>query len=165
MSENAPFTFIARFNLMLAERPQDKTARQFSGRLEWRHNAEGDHVLVSDPLGRGIAALTHPVGSNFRLQLANGSQREATDPEQLLDEALGAPLPIAELTAWANACPGPGALVERDAIGRPWRVRESGWLLMYGYDDPNSPYPARLDASLESVLKLRLVFESWEQSS
>jgi outer membrane biogenesis lipoprotein LolB len=159
--QNAPFAFTARFNLVLAQRPQDKTERQFSGRLEWRRDATGDHLLISDPLGRGVAALTHPVGGRFVLQLADGSQREAADPEQLLDEALGAPLPFTELAAWVAACPNPGALVEPDAAGRPWRVRESGWLLIYRYDDENTPRPTRLDASLESVLKLRLAFESW----
>jgi outer membrane lipoprotein LolB len=160
--EATDFAFIARFNLTLALRPNEKTERQFSGRLEWRRDAENDRLLISDPLGRGIAQITHPVGGHFLLQLADGSQREAADAEQLLDETLGAPLPLAELAAWVAACPGKGALVEPDAAGRPWRVRESGWLLAYRYDDENAPRPARLDASLESVLKLRLVFESWE---
>ncbi|GHT96550.1 hypothetical protein AGMMS49545_21800 [Betaproteobacteria bacterium] len=161
-AEHDVFTFTARFNLTLALRPSEKTERQFSGRLTWQRDAKGDHLLISDPLGRGIARLTHPVNGNFLLQLADGSQREAADPEQLLDEALGAPLPLAELAAWVVACPGAGALVEPDAAGRPWRVRESGWLLVYRYNDENAPRPARLDASLESVLKLRLVFENWE---
>jgi outer membrane biogenesis lipoprotein LolB len=160
-SENDAFAFVARFHLTLAQGRQDKTERQFSGRLEWRRDVTGDHLLISDPLGRGVAALTHPVDGGFVLQLADGSQREAADPEQLLDEALGAPLPFSELAAWVVACPGPGALVEPDAAGRPWRVRESGWLLIYRYDDENALPPARLDASLESVLKLRLAFESW----
>lgn len=161
-TENDVFTFTARFNLVLAQRPQEKTERQFSGRLTWRRDAKGDHLLISDPLGRGVASLDHPANSNFLLQLADGSQREAADPEQLLDEALGAPLPLAELAAWVAACPGAGALVEPDAAGRPWRLRESGWLVTYRYDDETSPRPARLDASLESVLKLRLAFENWE---
>ncbi|MDR1889112.1 MAG: outer membrane lipoprotein LolB [Zoogloeaceae bacterium] len=161
-AKNNVFAFTARFNLTLAQRPQEKTERQFSGRLVWRRDAAGDHLIISDPLGRGIAALTHPVDGNFLLQLTDGSQREAADPEQLLAETLGVPLPLAELAAWVAACPGPGALVEADAAGRPWRVRESGWLMMYRYADESALRPVRLDASLESVLKLRLAFESWE---
>jgi hypothetical protein len=45
-------------------------------------------------------------------------------------------------------------------------VRESGWLVTYRYEDgeggESNPRPTRLDASLESVLKLRLAFENWE---
>ncbi|MDR0672184.1 MAG: outer membrane lipoprotein LolB [Zoogloeaceae bacterium] len=160
--EGEHFSFAARFALTLVARPGEKAPRQFSGRLEWQRDAAGDQLFIADPLGRGIATLRHSRAGPFFLKRADGVERRGDDPESLLDEALGAPLPLAELAAWVRACPNPGALVETDAAGRPTRARESGWLLAWRYADAPTDRPIRFDASLESVLKLRLAFEHWE---
>jgi outer membrane biogenesis lipoprotein LolB len=160
--ESEGFLFTARFTLTLAVRPDEKTPRQFSGRLEWQRDAEGDQLFVADPFGRSLAVLRHPHASPYSLQLADGTTRSSDNPESLLDEALGASLPLAEMAAWVRACPNPGALVETDSAGRPVRARESGWLLAWRYADAPADLPSRFDASLESVLKLRLVFEHWD---
>ncbi|MDR1351087.1 MAG: outer membrane lipoprotein LolB [Zoogloeaceae bacterium] len=165
--EGDAFAFTARFVLTLVARPDEKTPRQFSGRLEWRRDAEGDRLFITDPFGRGLATLRHPRAGPFFLQQADGVEQSSDDPESLLDETLGASLPLAELAAWVSACPNPGALVETDAAGRPTRARESGWLLAWRYADDDAAAPTdkpnRFDASLESVLKLRLAFEHWEE--
>ncbi|MDR3158045.1 MAG: outer membrane lipoprotein LolB [Zoogloeaceae bacterium] len=163
--EGESFVFAARFALTLAARPDEKTPRQFSGRLEWRHDAAGDQLFIADPFGRGVAALRRQQAGRFFLQRADGVEQSGDDPEPLLNEALGVPLPLAELAAWVRACPNPGALVETDAAGRPTRARESGWLLAWHYADAPANRPSRFDASLESVLKLRLAFERWEAPS
>lgn len=154
------FDLVARFSVQLLAAGEEGT-RQFSGRLEWQHGAAGDRLLFSDPLGQGVAELQRPPLGPVVLQMADGSRRESSDPDQLLADVLGVPLPLGELAAWVQARPGPGALVEPDALGRPWRVRESGWLLSYHYGE-TARLPSRLDASLDGVLKLRLSMESWE---
>lgn len=155
------FELVARFSVQLLAAAGDEGGRQFSGRLEWQHGPAGDRLMFSDPLGQGQAQLLRPPHGAVVLELADGSRRESADPDQLLAEVLGVPLPLGELSAWIQARPGPGALVEPDAQGRPWRVRESGWLLTYRYAD-EAKLPSRLDASLDGVLKLRLSMESWE---
>ncbi|MDR2364887.1 MAG: outer membrane lipoprotein LolB [Zoogloeaceae bacterium] len=161
--EGEMFAFAARFVLTFANRPDEKTPRQFSGRLTWRRDDEGDRLFIADPFGRNLAALRRPRAGPFFLQLADGAEESHDDLESLLEETLGARLPLAELPAWVGACPNPGALVETDAAGRPARARESGWLLAWRYaDDAPAARPNRFDASLESVLKLRLAFEHWE---
>jgi len=155
------FDLVARFSVQLLAAAGEEGGRQFSGRLEWQHGRAGDRLLFSDPLGQGVAELQRPQQGAVVLQLADGSRRESSDPDQLLAEVLGVALPLDELSAWVQARPGPGALVEPDAQGRPWRVRESGWLLTYHYGD-GARLPSRLDASLDGVLKLRLSMESWE---
>jgi outer membrane biogenesis lipoprotein LolB len=162
--EGEMFAFTARFVLTFAVRPDEKTPRQFSGRLAWQRDAEGDQLFIADPLGRNLAVLRHPRTGPCFLQLADGAAQSRDDLESLLEEALGVRLPLAELPAWVRACPNPGALVETDAAGRPARARESGWLLAWRYaDDVPVNRPNRFDASLESVLKLRLAFEHWEE--
>ncbi|MDR2626082.1 MAG: outer membrane lipoprotein LolB [Zoogloeaceae bacterium] len=168
--EGRDFAFSARFALtLLATRPDEKVPRQFSGRLAWQRDAAGDQLFIADPFGRNLATLRHPHAGPFFLQQADGVEQSSTDPESLLEETLGVSLPVAELAAWVRACPNPGALVETDAAGRPTRARESGWLLAWHYADADAAAPedrpSRLDASLESVLKLRLVFEHWEEQT
>ncbi len=160
----ASFDLSARFSLQFNP-PSGQEQRQFSGRLQWQHGPLGDKLLFMDPLGQGVAELQRPALGPVLLQLADGTRREADDPDQLIGEVLGVPLPLGELAGWVQAIPGPGALMEPDAQGRPRRVRESGWLLFYHYGDGEGEFsrlPARLDASLDGVLKLRLSFEAWE---
>jgi outer membrane lipoprotein LolB len=158
------FAFSARFALTLAARAQEKTPRQLSGRLEWRRDTAGETLFIADPFGRGIATLHREQTGAFVLQQADGVEQSSNDPQALLEETLGVPLPLAELAAWVCACPNSGALVETDAAGRPTRARESGWLLAWRYADTSAERPSRFDASLESVLKLRLAFEHWMES-
>lgn len=160
LSAAGPFHLVARFSLQL-QATETTDARHFAGRLQWQHGADGDRLLFSDPLGQGVAELRRPPQGAVVVRFADGRERQAPDPEQLLAEVLGAPLPLGELSAWVQARPGTGALVEPDAQGRPRRVRESGWLLSYHYGE-GANLPSRLDASLDGMLRLRLFIESWE---
>lgn len=156
------FVLMARFSLQFtpADAPIDTAPHSLSGQLEWKHLPESDDLLFLDPLGQGVARLQRDAGG-ATLTEANGRAHTADSADSLLERALGFPLPFDDLIAWSTARPGPGALVERDAEGRPYRVRESGWLLVYRYDGDH-PLPSRLDASLDNRLKLRLVVESWD---
>jgi len=158
------FVLIARFSLQFvpSDAPVDTAPHNLSGQLEWQHKPEGDDLLFLNPLGQGIARLQRSADGSATLTEANGKKTHtAASVDHLLEIALGASLPFDDLIAWSTARPGPGALVERDAEGRPYRIRESGWLLVYHYDG-DQPLPTRLDASLDNRLKLRLIVESWE---
>ncbi|MDR2164143.1 MAG: lipoprotein insertase outer membrane protein LolB [Zoogloeaceae bacterium] len=156
------FALKARFSLQFtpADAPVGQAPRHFSGGLEWRHQPEQDEMFFLDPLGQGVARLRRNA-EGIVLEQANGGRRTADSADRLLEEALGVALPFDDLLAWIAARPGPGALVERDEQERVRRVRESGWLLAYQYTD-DQRLPARLDASLDGMVKLRLVIESWE---
>jgi outer membrane lipoprotein LolB len=157
------FALIARFSLQFTppDAPYDAAPRSLSGKLEWQHQPERDDLLFLGPLEQGVARLQRDASGSVALTEANGRQHTANSADDLLEKALGVPLPFDDLVAWSMARPGNGALVERDELGRPYRVRESGWFLVYRYDG-DSRLPARLDASLSNRLKLRLVAESWE---
>lgn len=154
------FDLTARFNLQLEPR-QEGEVRQYAGRLQWQHGATGDRLLFLDPMGQGVAELLRPDNGQAVLLLADGTRREADDPEQLLGDVLGTSLPLKEMTGWVQARPGQGALVELDALGRPRMVRESGWFLSYRYGE-EARLPSHIDASLSGVLKFRLFVENWE---
>ncbi|MDR1648209.1 MAG: outer membrane lipoprotein LolB [Zoogloeaceae bacterium] len=160
----ATFVLAARFSLsyLPPEAPFDTPPEQYSGRLEWLHDTDTDEVLFLDPLGQGIARLRREASGLTVLKTRDGAQQTAASADQLLEAALGVPLPFEDLLNWIEARPGAGALVERDAQNRPWRARTSGWLLTYAYSDAQQHLPARLEASLDNRLKLRLVIESRE---
>jgi outer membrane biogenesis lipoprotein LolB len=152
------FILHARFSLARNTLPGTREApRQFAGRLRWRHEANGNEWFFSDPLGQGVALVQGRSDGSFSWDEKTFANQEA------LEEALEIPLPLAKLVSWIQARPGRGALVETDPQGRPWRVRESGWLLLYHYADDAETRPVRLDASLEN-LKLKLFIEGREPS-
>jgi outer membrane lipoprotein LolB len=154
------FRLEARFSLHYTP-PAGGAAQQFVGQLEWQHAPGSDHLFLRDPFGQGVAEIWRTAAAPLELQLADGRRQTGEDAERLLVDLLGVPLPLEELSGWVRAQPGAGALVEPDAEGRPWRVRESGWLLTLRYADPADRLPARLDASLDGVVKLRLALERW----
>ncbi|MCL2075667.1 MAG: outer membrane lipoprotein LolB [Betaproteobacteria bacterium] len=158
LPDNAAFTLDARFSLALAKERGAGAARQFSGRLFWRHEAGRDEWLLSDPFGQGIARLVSQPGGGFMLE--QGGQEEFIGNDAL-EARVGFPLPLAELSAWARARAGSGAIVEYDDSGRLKRARESGWLLIYRYANDADRLPSQLEASLEEF-RLKLAIERWD---
>ena len=131
-----------------------------SGRLSWRHEKGRDLLLLANPLGGGVAELE--IAMLARLTLANGEVRQSADADALLLQTTGYALPVSRLPGWLRGLAGPDGLLERDAQGRPARLVEAGWSVVYGYDDavPESP-PARLVVTRPGELELRLRLESW----
>lgn len=153
------FTIEARFSLRL-ESP-DQRGQSVSGRLTWQHLPSGDRLLLSDPLGQGVAELERDAGG-ARLRLASGQQRQAPDAESLLRDALGYSLPVKRLPAWLLGRAGTGGELRRDEAGRPQWLLEDGWRIDYAYDDARADaLPARLTVQRQGELELRLRIEEW----
>lgn len=131
------------------------------GRLTWTHQNDNDRVLLSSPLGYGLAEIeTSPALS--RLRTADGKTHESTDPDALIADITGQPLPLSQLPAWLLGRSGGAAQIESDALGRPMRLREDGWQVDYGFeDDQADALPARLTLSRPGEIELRLRIETW----
>lgn len=152
------FAVEARFALRV-ERPMEAT-QSASGRLSWEHDDKGDHLLVADPFGRGVAEMTLRPGQ-ATLRTGEGKVRESADGAALLQEATGYTLPLARLPDWLRGRV-PGVAAEMDAQGRPLRLRDNGWLVEYAYgDDTPDGAPVRLIIRREAELELRLGIEEW----
>ncbi|NWG31928.1 MAG: outer membrane lipoprotein LolB [Rhodocyclaceae bacterium] len=67
--------------------------------IDWRHTPQADVILLSTPLGQGVAELTRDA-SGARLILADGRQRVADDWNALAREVLGVPLPLNDAARW-----------------------------------------------------------------
>ena len=152
------FTLEARFSL----RHQDKS---YSGRLSWRHDGMNNELLLSSPLGQGMAEiLTSESGA--RLKSSDGKVYEASDAETLTRQVLGYPLPLDQLTDWVRGLGATAGISERDALGRPLRLHHEDWLIDYGYssDDPQAP-PDRIFAERAGGFELRLRIDEWNSLS
>ncbi len=153
------FAIDGRFSLRI-ESP-DQRGQSVSGRLTWQHRSSGDRLLLSDPLGQGVAELESDSGG-ARLRLASGQQRQAPDAESLLRDTLGYSLPVRRLPAWLLGRAGRDGDLQLDAAGRPLRLLEDGWRIDYAYDDARADaLPARLTVQRQGELELRLRIEEW----
>lgn len=134
-----------------------------TGRVQWRHEERSDDLLITNPLGQGVARLTRS-GQEVQLQTNDGRSFHESDAETLTEKVLGWRLPLEGLPQWIRAQPRPGrpAQVSRDASGRVSEIRQDDWRI--DYEDYSDDRPGRLRLSRPD-LEIRLVIESWQSGS
>lgn len=132
-----------------------------SGNIAWRHGARGDEMLLSSPLGQGIARIVR-ADDEVTLTTQDGREFRATDAESLTEQVLGFRLPLAGLADWVRgrpaAAPGPTRL-RLDAGGRLVEFEQSGWRVEY------LAYAGKLPSHLKLTypgLELRLAISDWK---
>lgn len=127
--------------------------------IVWKHRAESDEVLVTTPLGQGVAQIGRSQNGAW-LDIPNQAIRHAPDIETLTREALGYVLPVTGLKWWVQALPEPGSDFARQVTdeGRLSRLEQRGWVIDYAQFADNRP--RRLTLTREDLV-LRLVIDSW----
>lgn len=133
-----------------------------SGALHWQHREQSDELLLTSPLGQGVARIVINAEGAV-LEMPNQPVRRAADAESLTRETLGYALPVAGLIWWVQAQPAPDRVFEatRDAVGRLARLKQDGWVidyLQYAVDAPGRP--RKLLVAREG-LEIRLVADNW----
>lgn len=140
-------------------------AEAVSGRISWRHDADGDDLLISTPLGQGVARILR---RDAKVSLTTSDQKvyEANDVESLTEQVLGWRLPLAGLHDWVRgrAAAGAPAQTRLDGGQRPAELRQSGWLVEYLDFSAPGGLPARLRLTREDV-EIRLVIDQWRGGS
>jgi outer membrane lipoprotein LolB len=156
------FALEGRFALRITMPGQ--AVQNSGGRLTWTHQNHSDRVLLSNPLGYGVAEIeTTPEIS--RLRTAAGKTSESSDPDSLIEEVTGQRLPVSHLPAWLLGRSGGKARIESDAQGRPARLTEDGWQVDYSFEDDNpNALPARLTLTRNGQIELRLRIEEWKET-
>jgi outer membrane lipoprotein LolB len=133
-----------------------------SGKITWQHDAAGDDLLFSTPLGQGVA---HIVRRDGLVTLTTSDQKvyQASDVETLTEQVLGWRLPLAGLPDWVRgrASVGAPAQTRLDGLQRLTELRQSGWLVEFLDFKSEKGSPALLRLSRQEV-EIRLVIDQWQ---
>lgn len=130
-----------------------------SGRIAWRHSDADDDLLISTPLGQGVAEITRRAGV-YTLATTSGERYSATDPERLTRQVLGYALPLDGLPDWVQGRPEQGVeAVTRYDGERLAELRQRGWLIDYSGSDERPPKRVRLT---RGDIDIRLVIDEWQ---
>ncbi len=151
-------------NWTLAGRLGIQTDEQsLSGHIHWQHRPETDDVLMTSPLGQGVARIVR-TADGVTLELPNQPAQHASDAEELTRTALGYRLPVSGLSWWVLARPAPGRPFHatHDDAGRLAQLRQDGWVIDYLQYAADAPLrPRKLVVGREG-LQIRLVADSWQ---
>jgi len=139
-------------------------AESFSGNLAWRHAERNDEMLITTPIGQGVARIVRD-GDQVTLTTAEPREYRAADAESLTQEVLGFRLPLTGLADWVRARPsGDAPFKETKASdGRLQKLEQNGWsieYLEYGANKPET-FPSRLRLSYPGI-ELRLAIAAWK---
>jgi len=102
----------------------------FAGNVAWRHAERSDEMLLSTPLGQGVARIVRE-GDAIVLTTAEPKEYRAKDAESLTERVLGFRVPLEGLALWVRGQPAPDLeargwkveYLDRDPQGRPTRLR------------------------------------------
>lgn len=133
----------------------------FTGNVQWRHAASGDEMLITTPMGQGVARIVRE-GDAVQLTTADGQDYRAPDAESLTERTLGFRLPLEGLADWVQgrATPGVPAREQKASDGKLYALDQRGWHIDYqGYGDDDRPSLMRLN--YEGV-ELRLAITQWK---
>lgn len=132
-----------------------------SGVIAWRHGHSGDELLITTPLGQGVARIVR-AGGSVVLTTPDAIEHRATDAETLTEQVLGFRLPLDGLADWVRARPGGGPFeARRDARGRLVELQQSGWTIEYLEWREDGHLPTRLKLAYPGI-DLRLAIAEWK---
>ena len=134
-----------------------------TGNIAWRHGARSDELLLTSPLGQGMARIAR-AGNEVTLTTQDGRELRAADAESLTEQALGFRLPLAGLANWVRGRAAPRPAPEptrqsRDGAGRLAELEQSGWKIQYL--EYAEALPSRLTLTYPG-LELRLAISDWK---
>ena len=129
-----------------------------SARIFWRHSSDADEMLITSPVGQGIANISRE-GDRYRLVTGDRKEYRAGDAETLTEQALGWRLPLAGLSDWVQGRASPGRPAETSGrAGEDLEIRQDGWRV--AYEEFRDGRPQRMRLSREGI-EIRLIVDQW----
>jgi outer membrane lipoprotein LolB len=134
--------------------------QSLSGQLNWRAAEAGDEVLLSSPLGQGLASISRNE-QGVTLVRPGEPALTAENVELLTQAALGFRLPLSGLRFWVQARPDPARAseVRLNAAGGVEQIAQDGWKIDYLQYHENRP--RKIHVAREG-LEIRLVVDEWQ---
>jgi outer membrane lipoprotein LolB len=138
-----------------------RTGESFSAGIDWRHDVHSDEIVISGPLGQGLARLTSGGGTAL-LETADQKRYVAADLDGLSEQVFGTQLPVSGLGRWVLGRSAFGGGARLDEAGRLAGLSEQGWEIEYlRYEsEARDALPELLQARREDV-EVRLKIDRW----
>lgn len=134
--------------------------QSLSGQLNWRAELDSDEVLLSSPLGQGVASISR---NNHSVILVRPGEPAVTaeNVEVLTESELGFRLPLSGLRFWIQAKPDPArpSEVRVNSAGGVEQIAQDGWKIDYLQYSENRP--RKIHVTREG-LEIRLVVDEWQ---
>lgn len=133
--------------------------------LSWQHAPHSDEIMLSTPLGQGVAELTRNA-AGMRLITAERREYTAPDWQALTSQLFGIDLPLASLPRWlVGAVPADALGARYDGSGRPQQQLVDGWLVAYLKYESEAPdaLPTLVELRREDI-EVRLKVDEWQIS-
>lgn len=130
-----------------------------SGRIAWKHSSATDEMLITSPLGQGIARITRH-GGKVKLVTADQKEYTASDAESLTERVLGWRLPLAGLPDWVQGRADPARPTRsvHDSQSRLSELLQDDWRVEYREYEGGRPSRLRIS---RADLEIRLVVDEW----
>ena len=155
-SARGDFSLAGRISVRQGDKP-------FAGNVRWEHLGTTDRLLFSTPLGQGVAEIAAVPGTVV-LRMPDQPERVAQDADSLIEDVLGARLPLAGLAAWVTGAVAPGSdgRTSLNGAGDVVRIDQDGWTIEFARHEPvgERRLPRRIVAQREGV-EVRLVVDEW----
>jgi outer membrane lipoprotein LolB len=131
--------------------------------LRWKQTARGYTIDIRNPLGQVVARIQGD-GSGVQVRTSDGRLLRASDPDDLVEEAVGLRIPVSGLRYWVKGLPDPSqpSVLAGDAEGRLTLLEQDGWTIEY----PDYTHVAGLDLPVrirarQDALKVQVIVGQW----
>ena len=129
-----------------------------SGYLNWLQCGERFEVRINGPLGSGAVKL---VGDEHAVTFYENNRPpvSAASAEELLQQQLGWPIPVNQLSYWVRGIPAPNAFARHTELG----FKQLGWNLDFPRQTQADAYrlPAKAIAR-QRDLTVTLILQQWQ---
>ena len=126
--------------------------------VSWQHRSGTDHILVTGPLGQGVAELQRDAGG-AQLRTADRRELMAADWNTLGEMVFGIVLPLDDIPRWITGDIGNAT---SDGKGRPQHADADGWRIDYAEYESDAPDALpRLIVIERGAIAVKLKVDQW----
>ncbi|MFZ6654169.1 lipoprotein insertase outer membrane protein LolB [Undibacterium sp. TJN19] len=135
------------------------------GSFEWDQNADAIRISLLSPLGQTLARITQNK-QGATLEQDGKETRQASNLNQLLQDTLGWPLPVAGLRDWLQGYVAINGNVLTALKPEDQTVESQGWKLRYATWHEAPDFPKRIDLQRYTEqagdVSIRIVIDQWK---
>lgn len=132
--------------------------------FHWRHGPDFDRLELYSPLGQTLGVLQRDAGGADLVD-SHGDVHHGSNLAALLDQWMGWPLPVDEMSSWMVGAAAPGHPYHwyPPTAGESGRLEQSGWRVEYlrWHDGHGHPLPEKV-ALVAGQVRVKLLVRNWK---